>query len=308
MSEATAAPAGCQGGAAEACGAACSGAAALRRITGLLAGARRADAQGEYRQAFDQYAEALRVQRSLASAPLGSIGKSLRAVAVRVEGRLQQLRQLLEGDTRVDASSCSSGSRGSAAPAAAGGAGGSWAAARELQLLGTGAGSPRPSGVGQPPAAPRPATGVSLPTSETGRPEERPPPSARGRPRPATRDGGRPTTRDGVALPLPLEGGRRQSPPAESAPRPATRSEARSATASHQQLFGLDGMRPSTREERRLQQMIEGEPRRARPGSPRRESKGESKGASGSPSLAGTGRWRTASVGAAGDESVDLLE
>ncbi|CAK0861337.1 unnamed protein product [Prorocentrum cordatum] len=100
-------------------------------------------------------------------------------------------------------------------------------------------------------------------------------PSARDRPglpsgRPATRDAGRPTTRDGVALPPPLDGRRTAGRFAESAAsRPATRDDARSAAASHHRLFGLEGMRPSTRDERRLQRMIEGRggQQRARPGS-----------------------------------------
>lgn len=85
---------------------ACSGALALRRITALLSGARRADAQGDYAQARDLYSEVLKVNRTLSRAPLGSIGKSLRDVVVGVEARLQTLRQeLREGDSTTCSSS-----------------------------------------------------------------------------------------------------------------------------------------------------------------------------------------------------------
>mmetsp|Transcript_46546 Transcript_46546/g.84101 ORF Transcript_46546/g.84101 Transcript_46546/m.84101 type:complete len:362 (-) Transcript_46546:274-1359(-) len=85
---------------------ACSGALALRRITALLSGARRADAQGDYVQARDLYSEVLKVNRTLSRAPLGSIGKSLRDVVIGVEARLQSLRQeLREGDSTTCSSS-----------------------------------------------------------------------------------------------------------------------------------------------------------------------------------------------------------
>eukprot|EP00401_Gymnodinium_catenatum_P015444 CAMPEP_0117514114 /NCGR_PEP_ID=MMETSP0784-20121206/29904_1 /TAXON_ID=39447 /ORGANISM="" /LENGTH=479 /DNA_ID=CAMNT_0005309903 /DNA_START=105 /DNA_END=1547 /DNA_ORIENTATION=- len=85
----------------------CSGVLALRRITSLLSSARRADARRDYAQARDSYAEVLKIQQSLSRAPLGSIGKSLQDVVVRVEARLQHLRrELREADSTTCSSSC----------------------------------------------------------------------------------------------------------------------------------------------------------------------------------------------------------
>eukprot|EP00437_Effrenium_voratum_P028649 CAMPEP_0181401332 /NCGR_PEP_ID=MMETSP1110-20121109/2593_1 /TAXON_ID=174948 /ORGANISM="Symbiodinium sp., Strain CCMP421" /LENGTH=297 /DNA_ID=CAMNT_0023523493 /DNA_START=169 /DNA_END=1062 /DNA_ORIENTATION=+ len=79
-----------------ACSGPCSGALALRRVTTLLQGARRADAQGETQQAQELYSEVLKVQKSFSRAPMGGFGKSLRDVATGVEARLTQLKQEIQ--------------------------------------------------------------------------------------------------------------------------------------------------------------------------------------------------------------------
>jgi len=246
---------------------ACSGALALRRITSLLAGARRADAQGDHVQARELYSEILKVQRTLSRAPLGSIGKSLREVTVGVEARLQVLRQELQGDSTTCSSSrpttnCSAPSSSSTACAAPLSGRGSSAGMEELMAGQPGSGA-LSSRVMVPPSAPAQelpqqaaqACGVaaSPPGWDTSAIPECPN---------SARDGcgGRPTTRDGGAMrPYTQDSSRRPSRgprqgSLDEGGRPATRDD----TRLQQQQQSLDGVRPSTRDGARLQQMIDG--------------------------------------------------
>mmetsp|Transcript_61713 Transcript_61713/g.137777 ORF Transcript_61713/g.137777 Transcript_61713/m.137777 type:complete len:314 (-) Transcript_61713:36-977(-) len=143
----------------------CSGALALRRVTTLLQGARRADAQGEHQQAKELYSEVLKVQKSLSRAPMGSFGKSLRDVANGVEARLTQLKQ----EIQEEEGGCSSRTVGSLRTG--------------LQLPGTGDDPPSPKDSG---ASARLREGLECPLSARD-----------GYDRPATRDGVRPCTQDG---------------------------------------------------------------------------------------------------------------
>jgi len=86
----------------------CSGAQALRRITQLLSSARRAESQCEYARARELYQEVLKINRTLARAPLGSIGASLRDVVEDVEGRLVVLQEQCEADGMSGMASTSS--------------------------------------------------------------------------------------------------------------------------------------------------------------------------------------------------------
>lgn len=184
------------------------------------------------------------MQRTLSRAPLGSIGKSLREVVVGVEARLQQL-QPVEGHGTTCSRIPSASSKSSAAnvhcarggPTAAGhrqddlppphpgGAGGSW--------------STRPT-PGLPGEIPLQVNWDLLDISEC-------PPSAR------DGYGGRPTTRDaersGVAgiRPCTTEGGR-----------PATSDCWRQQSSGLGLAAGLDGTRPSTRDDIRLQHQLDG--------------------------------------------------
>lgn len=228
----------------------CSGVLALRRVTSLLSSARRADAQGKYQQARELYSEVLKVQKSLAKAPLGSIGKSLRGVCAGVEARLQQLRhELREADSTTGGSSrpatnASAPSSSSSAAAAAAGPVGF-------------AGQPEGDEAGSPAAGVRPGANMTLswgdlPGQTTPRWNSAASPS--GGPasardafcsaRPETRDGSRPR-------PHTQEGSARDGAGAEGHYRPQTRDGSSRQSS-------LDGVRPNTRDGQRLQQMIDG--------------------------------------------------
>mmetsp|Transcript_77063 Transcript_77063/g.218087 ORF Transcript_77063/g.218087 Transcript_77063/m.218087 type:complete len:313 (-) Transcript_77063:98-1036(-) len=203
-----------------------SASAAWKRITSLLSVARRADSQGDYRQACEVYSEVLRVQRSLSSAQLGKDLSAMRDAIDGVEARLQQLRQeLREGDGALPTYS---------RPTTSGPPGG----LEELPEHCVGSWPPRPAD----------AAGVMPSCWDTTLIPECPLSAREGCDgRPTTRDGGRPCTQDGT---------RRHSRTAESrrplvldGERPAFRED-----LSQQ----LDGMRPSTRDGARLQQMIDG--------------------------------------------------
>jgi len=236
---------------------ACSGALALRRITGLLQSARRADAQGEHQQARELYAEILKIHRTLARASLGSIGKSLREVVSGVEVRLQQLRQELregEGSTTCSSSrpttNCSAPS--SACKNSGGGLGvGSLGTSIEELLQ-----PPRSGSWSSRPREQQPVDMVSMNSGNCWPIDLAPfpecPVSARDNHvgRPPTRDSARPCTQDGSARRPGTSGDWRLGT------RPSTRDESR------QQCESLDGVRPSTRDGARLQQMIAGERRR----------------------------------------------
>mmetsp|Transcript_159992 Transcript_159992/g.513333 ORF Transcript_159992/g.513333 Transcript_159992/m.513333 type:complete len:349 (-) Transcript_159992:130-1176(-) len=211
---------------------ACSGAVALRRATSLLSAARRADAQGDHQQARELYTEVLKVQKSLARAPLGSIGKSLRDVAVGVEARLQHLREAeaqqqapggVAASSRPGTSSNAAPSSSSTAvPSAA--AGGPAGGAGDDDAAGGNVG-----GASETSAAALPDCPVSARNNCADRPTTRDGTSLR----PCTQDGKRPGTMDGgFWRPTTRDGSSRQS--------------------------SLDGMRPSTRDGQRLQQMIDG--------------------------------------------------
>lgn len=215
---------------------ACSGALALRRVTTLLQGARKADSQGEHQQARELYSEVLKVQKSLSRAPLGSFGKSLRDVAAGVEARLIQMKQEEDAGAASSRPATSSVSRVTSLqlPQSRGG-GGSFASGDEF------------SGPVISPRSPK----------VTGDPVINCPLSARdgydGRPatRDGTRDAGvRPGTQDKRRVGS-FDGGR-----------PITR-DGPSVDHSRQTL---DGVRPSTRDGARLQQMIDGGGRRGAAG------------------------------------------
>lgn len=203
----------------------CSGAVALRRVTTLLQGARRADAQGEHQQAIELYSEVLKVQRSLSRAPLGSIGKSLREVAAGVEARLAALKQELRDSDDGSAT-------GSIPRVTGGGATASRGPLDELR-------SPR---------------GINTWGSAAAALLECPP-SARdsyvASGRPTTRDGGlRPVTQETRIRTQGLESGWRTG--FEGSTRPSTRGGPLEVSQC------LDGVRPSTREGRGIQKMIDG--------------------------------------------------
>lgn len=241
----------------------------MRRVTALLSSARRADAQGEYQQARELYSEVLKVQRSLANAPLGSIGKSLRDVAAGVETRLQHLRQELRdgGDGVTTAASRSSASASTASSSSAKHAGSvsNLNSSRGAALADirdpprAGAWSVRPGSNGSQLFStgflPECATASSWDTSGMGSC----PASAR------DGCGGRPTTRDGSVRPCTQDGARRPSTKdarrqhGHESARPATRDAAsRGDDISRPPQTPLDGVRPCTREDARLQQMITG--------------------------------------------------
>jgi len=246
---------------------ACTGALALRRITALLSSARRADAQGEFSQARDLYMEVVKVQKTLSRAPLGSIGKSLREVVVGVEARLQQL----DPATAADGTTCKtipSASSKSSVANRDGARGGPTAAGHRQDDLPP----PHPNGGGggswssRPPGLPggESAAQVSwdlLDISEC-------PPSAR------DGYGGRPTTRDGHAVdgarqpagrPTTRDGSSGIRPSTENG-RPATSDQWRQLGLDGTRLLassglgaaGLDGTRPSTRDDIRLQHQLDG--------------------------------------------------
>ncbi|CAE7500759.1 unnamed protein product [Symbiodinium microadriaticum] len=221
-----------------ACSGPCSGALALRRVTTLLQGARRADAQGEHQQAKELYSEVLKVQKSLSRAPMGSFGKSLRDVANNVEARLTQLKQEIQEEEGGCSSSGGSLAGGRTPPGALAlgalglGLGG---LGQTLPQWGSGPGGPGSGGSGDDTSSMK----VSGNTSRNWEAVLDCPLSARdGYDRPATRDGARPCTQDGSRWRL------------ES--RPVTRD----GPLEHRQT--LDGVRPSTRDGARLQQMIDG--------------------------------------------------
>eukprot|EP00440_Ansanella_granifera_P057455 gb/GFBE01062283.1/.p1 GENE.gb/GFBE01062283.1/~~gb/GFBE01062283.1/.p1 ORF type:complete len:355 (+),score=29.95 gb/GFBE01062283.1/:1-1065(+) len=225
---------------------ACSGALALRRVTTLLQGARRADAQGEQQQAKELYTEVLKVQKSLSRAPLGSFGKSLRDVAAGVEARLLQIKQEMKEEdggmatsSRPATSSCS---RVNSLQLPQSRSGGGAFSGDELHAPGISPRSPKVTSQ---------ATATSAPSWASGGLMECPL---------SARDGydGRPATRDGVR-PCTQEGAGRWRVGSFDGNRPVTR-DGPSVDHSRQTL---DGVRPSTRDGARLQQMIDGNNRRA---------------------------------------------
>lgn len=230
---------------------ACSGALALRRITALLSSARRADAQGEFVQARDLYLEVLKVQRSISRAPLGSIGKSLRDVVVGVEARLHQLQPILK---EVDSTTCSSSrpTTNCSVPSASSKStlsNGNCArglASNNGDILhlhqGGSTWSSRPSHGLQGDLSTQSMQASSWDT--VGSLEC--PLSAR------DGYGGRPTTRDGVRT----DAGMR---PCTHEGRPGTSDwSRRQLSAGAGEFGGLDGVRPSTRDDLRLQQSLNG--------------------------------------------------
>jgi hypothetical protein len=200
----------------------CTAAVALRRVTTLLQGARRADAQGEIQQARELYSEVLKVQKGLARAPLGSIGKSLREVASSVEARLINLRE--PGDD------FEGGASSSRPPTSSGRLTTSFAGGDELSLTACSPRSPKVISTTQWSSGGTPWTSTVLTLKEC-------PLSAR----PTTRDGNRPGTQDGAG---------RWRVGSFDGTRPTTRDDSRQQS--------LDGLRPSTRDGARLQQMIDG--------------------------------------------------
>lgn len=260
----------------------CSATLALRRITSLLAGARRADAQGEYPQARELYTEILKVQRSLARAPLGSIGKSLRDVAAGVEARLQHLRvEGREGDsttcsssrptTNNSAPSSSSKCSSAARPNSQGNRGSHTGLDDLMPFSPSGQWSSR---IG-PQISPEVPCGYTTNAWDTSTIPESPA---------MARDGcnGRPTTRDGGTRPCSTQdSGINRRPSKVEDRRPNTQDRGLdsmrhdSADLRHaQQQATLDGTRPSTRDGARLQQMIEGGASRRIPTAERTNSAG----------------------------------
>mmetsp|Transcript_67653 Transcript_67653/g.218507 ORF Transcript_67653/g.218507 Transcript_67653/m.218507 type:complete len:359 (-) Transcript_67653:142-1218(-) len=237
----------------------CSGALALRRITSLLASARRADAQGEYHQACELYAEVLTVQRTLSRAPLGSIGKSLRDAAAGVEVRLQQLRQELgEADSTTcsgsrPATNCSAPSSSSKTSAAGVAAACGTLLSRSsnggLEELSLPYGSSWASRLeGQTPSEFAPQALGTATSCWDAAPIPECPLSARDT---SMLEAMRPCTQDGARRHNRTAEGRR--PTGMDGDRPSTRDKARL-----QQPSSLDGTRPSTRDDARVQQMISG--------------------------------------------------
>lgn len=219
---------------------ACSGVLALRKITQLLSKARRADAQGDLAEARELYTELLKVQRSIARAPLGSIGKSLKDVASEVEARLKILQQNADVPTlEADSITCS-GSRppthGSAPSGLPKGRGGSKEPRLSHCADRTHSGDVVSSMLQQ--QSIHAAWGTmafdAAPSSASGRPQTRGSADDGGNGRPGTRDGG--TGRPG----------------------PRGQTADRSSLTTRESASGLDGMRPSTRDGARLQQVIEG--------------------------------------------------
>jgi len=270
-----------------------SGVLALRRVTALLSRARRADAQGEYQQAKELYSEVLKVQKAVSRQALGSIGKSLRDVAAGVEARLQSLRQEMHDG---EAGACSSSSRvptAGNAPSSRGSTGISRGAGcgfvdefplppsrngRDAGMLSSRKGQDKEhlkivlqagavmqwdtSALGDCPVSARTSDGYMRPTTRDG--GIRPCTQEGGR-RPGTRENstaehwwpqpvsavhGRPSTRDGrdVRTPQTTDLRLQQNPIVEQRGpgRPGTRE------------LNLTGVRPSTSEQARLQQMIDG--------------------------------------------------
>eukprot|EP00931_Biecheleriopsis_adriatica_P058893 TRINITY_DN35155_c0_g1_i2.p1 TRINITY_DN35155_c0_g1~~TRINITY_DN35155_c0_g1_i2.p1 ORF type:complete len:333 (-),score=70.54 TRINITY_DN35155_c0_g1_i2:21-1019(-) len=196
----------------------CTGALALRRVTTLLQGARRADAAGEHQQAKELYSELLKVSKSLSRAPLGSLGKSLKEVSAEVEVRLTQMKELKD-------EGCPSAS---SRPAT-----GSGARVQLLHSRGTFSSGDEIRTTGFSPRLPKGTLQMEVPLSARG--------GYHGRP--TTRDGERPGTQEGRHRVGSLE-----------ASRPVTRD----GPAQEHPRQNLDGVRPSTRDGARLQQMIDG--------------------------------------------------
>lgn len=227
----------------------CSGAVALRRVTSLLASARRADTQGEYHEACELYAEALSVQRTLSRAPLGSIGKSLRDAAAGVEVRLQQLRNEL-GEANSTTCSGSRPTTNNSAPSSSSkhSAPGASTAARSAR-------GGRGSSLGREEITP-PRT-----TYWNSQLEGQMPSEFCGAAQPSVACWGAAVTIPGCAAealrPCALEGGRWHGrAEAAGCGRPATRDGARMHLQPNQP--SLDGVRPSTRNGTLIQQMING--------------------------------------------------
>uniref|UniRef100_A0A7S1WSP7 MIT domain-containing protein n=1 Tax=Alexandrium catenella TaxID=2925 RepID=A0A7S1WSP7_ALECA len=201
---------------------------AFRRITSLLSVARRADSHGDYAQARELYSEVLKVQRALAGTPLGNLGPSLREATAGVEARLLALQQepIQEGEVAA----C-----GSSRPATNGSmlSSGSKVAPVVMQFA--------------------PQGNISIPSCwDTGALPECPL---------SAREGinGRPTTRDGLR-PGTQEGSRRCSRTADGRRPLSLDGEWVFREEGGQQQ--LEGMRPSTRDGARLQQLIDGTARK----------------------------------------------
>eukprot|EP00929_Paragymnodinium_shiwhaense_P043962 TRINITY_DN22564_c0_g1_i1.p2 TRINITY_DN22564_c0_g1~~TRINITY_DN22564_c0_g1_i1.p2 ORF type:complete len:384 (+),score=51.18 TRINITY_DN22564_c0_g1_i1:59-1153(+) len=234
---------------------ACSGVLALRRITTLLSSARKAESSGEVSKAKREYGEVIKIQQSLARAPLGSMGKTLKEVVAGVEVRLTALNQELPSSRPATSSRTSALASASAKvllgpPSTSGGLTGAWvspaaeaAGERPCTREGSALGGARPS-----------TRGRQGPSSLS---EGRAPLSARE---------GRPDTRGGRQPPLSARdpgdgggGGRSMLERGSGSGRPATREGSGDRRSAQSGLaFGLDGTRPSTRDGVRLQGLIGG--------------------------------------------------